>query len=479
MTRPLWKVYIQWDRTNFMLETSHVYYVEYQRGTQHKIGPSGKGFERPRLGKGKILFLNEDGRYDPRNTASPLYPHVTPGAPVVIYVSADGGSNWVPRFRGRVADIKPTKSRAVRAVEVSLREGWDALENTVYTDVLEDVYADDAINAVLDAVDWPAGARDIDNGRDYHSYWWAEGGKAIDEIMNVVGAEFGRIWLDGDGVIHFRNRHSGYTPVALLDATNLRPETSLSQPWDVVRNAIRVPVSSFRELTNEVVWTQMQPLYIGGSGSVTLWVSYTFENIPVRVTSLVGTDYTANENEDGSGADRTSDLSVSVSPLSSVAKVTLTNTSVAGLYVTELKLRADGLQILTATTVTAENADSIARYGRREFDVDTPWVEDLEVATDYANFLSTWLADAIIYPQLVLRAQPATQVLLDVGKSVTVNLPEEYVTGDYEIIYIDERWRTRDGSIFETTVRLSPQFAFSDHFWTFPTKLGITSRFGY
>jgi len=475
-----WRVLIAWDGDTYVDETANVYYAEYKRGTTHLLKPDGKGFEKPTPGSGKLLVRNGDGRYDAFNTSSPIYPNVVPGRPVVLQVAVD--DVWYTRFRGRVADIRPTKSRGARAAELKLVEDWAILDSAAYTDVYENVYADEAITHILDRVGWPADKRALDPGLDIHRYWWAGGDKALDEILSVASAEFGRVWLDADGILHFKNRHALYEYAAELNASNLRPETSLSQPWDVVRNTIYVPVSSFRTLENVEVWTLTQPIFVGGGATVTVWANYTYENMPVRVTQLYDIqpgDVTANTSADGSGDNMTAVVDVTVTSLSSVARIDLHNTSRTPLYVTAFVLRGDGLQVIEASTVVVQDATSVDRFGLREFRVETPWVENASVATDYANFLRVWLAQPVAYPQVVLRGQPTVQAKLDVGQIVSVDLPEEYLYGDYLILSIDERWLDKNGRVFETKVTLNPQFAFDKNFWTFPTTIGITSRFGY
>jgi hypothetical protein len=66
------------------------------------------------------------------------------------------------------------------------------------------------INAVLDGVGWPAGARNIDTGTTTVAATDFSG-NALDEMRNVATAEVGDLWATADGKIRFRSRYNLYT----------------------------------------------------------------------------------------------------------------------------------------------------------------------------------------------------------------------------------------------------------------------------
>src|SRR3990167_9369781 len=86
------------------------------RGRQHFL--SKDGFDRYEPGEAVGIFDNSDGRYDPYNTSSPLYPYVEPGRLVRILVK-DGtsGTNYGV-MRGVVKDIQPLLRNGVECAVI-------------------------------------------------------------------------------------------------------------------------------------------------------------------------------------------------------------------------------------------------------------------------------------------------------------------------------------------------------------------------
>jgi len=208
-------------------------------------------------------------------------------------------------------------------------------------------------------------------------------------------------------------------------------------------------------------------------------VNYTYQNMPARALSVTDVAYTANTASDGSGEDCTSDVQVAVTRFASSAKVVVTNTRSATVWLTALQLRGDALWQPGTQEATSASDDKVALYGERVFELASPWVEDVYVAQDYADFLRSWWSSPRLYPEVVLRGQDSLQTALDIGVVVTLDLPEEHLSGEHMVFFVEERWLTRDGRMCETRVRLNPQFNFSEHFWRFPTRIGVSSVFGF
>lgn len=155
-----------------------------------------------------------------------------------------------------------------------------------------------------------------------------------------------------------------------------------------------------------VLYNLQSPTSLAAGASVTVRVQYldpsggnTKVNGTAMVTPVSGTDYKANANADGSGADRTSDLSVSVTFGAAEAEVILTNTSgVNSLYVgggtagAFFKLRGKGIYLYDPTRVAKQDATSIAAYGLRPMTMDLRYSEtaDTSKSTIAQNALSVW-----------------------------------------------------------------------------------------
>jgi hypothetical protein len=104
------------------------------------------------------------------------------------------------------------------------------------------------------------------------------------------------------------------------------------------------------------------------------------------ITPVASTDYTANEAQDGSGADLTSSLSVAVENRTSAAVLTINNQGAVNLYVTLLKIRGTPLTARQPLTLTSADAPSIRDYGQQSQSMTIAGVDDAELVQQYADY---------------------------------------------------------------------------------------------
>lgn len=135
----------------------------------------------------------------------------TPGAGEVLYGDFMRlTSNPVTLFRGHIDEFTVLPAKDERKVTLT---GLDPLaklgEAKAYTGLYPSIRTGDAINAVLDAIDWPANARDIDTGGTILRWWIVNGDDAWSAIQEILAAEGSPaiITSDGNGNVVFRDRH--------------------------------------------------------------------------------------------------------------------------------------------------------------------------------------------------------------------------------------------------------------------------------
>jgi hypothetical protein len=103
------------------------------------------------------------------------------------------------------------------------------------------------------------------------------------------------------------------------------------------------------------------------------------------IQPVASTDYTANTAQDGSGADVTGALGVSVTNKTSAADVLLVNSGAVDLYVTLFKIRGTPLTARQPVTVNAVNAQSIRDYGEAAEVRTVAGVDNQELVQAYAD----------------------------------------------------------------------------------------------
>ncbi len=157
-----------------------------------------------------LTLRDDNGDLDPANIAEPI-----PG--IWIVVAKIYGGTVYSLFSGTIDSWLPEHRYPNQAVVVitasDLLGSFAGYDRGAVTPTGAGATSGARINAVLDSVSWPAGARNIDTGTvtvaatDFS-------GNALDEMRNVATAEVGDLWATTDGKIRFRSRYNLYTATA-------------------------------------------------------------------------------------------------------------------------------------------------------------------------------------------------------------------------------------------------------------------------
>lgn len=171
-------------------------------------------------GNGSLLLDNTDGRFYPWNTSSPYTPNVKIGVPVRI--RATHNSILYPLFYGYLEDMSaafPTNTEELISIPIVERSARLARHTVTLTRPEELSHL--RIGAILDAVGWPAAARDFDVGLFPAGLFPVAGITGIEEIAlrlmrDVELAEQGYMFQTAAGDLRFLNRASasGLSPLA-------------------------------------------------------------------------------------------------------------------------------------------------------------------------------------------------------------------------------------------------------------------------
>jgi hypothetical protein len=108
------RILFDWNVDNTYEDTvdaPQILALEWERGKSE----SQAYFGASAIPRARIALENQNGRWTPWNTGSPLYPNVRPGANVDIRVSVNGGT-YTTVFFGKVSRISPEFSKPARVV---------------------------------------------------------------------------------------------------------------------------------------------------------------------------------------------------------------------------------------------------------------------------------------------------------------------------------------------------------------------------
>lgn len=164
-----------------------------------------------------LELLNTSGRYMPTNTGSPLYGYIGPGKEVQLSATFNdqgaglglGAQNY-PLFTGFIDDFQVNASTPSQSVALTAIDTIGKLnEKKLSTELHFSIQSGDAINFILDAINWPTEKRDIDQGSTTFRLWWLDDTNANQAIQDVVKSEGDPaiFYFNPSGVAVFRDRH--------------------------------------------------------------------------------------------------------------------------------------------------------------------------------------------------------------------------------------------------------------------------------
>lgn len=484
-----WAVEIDWDADGSFdgqNECDRLLSVATFRGRKTYLN-TDSGFAPVETGGVSLVLDNSDGRYDPWNKSSPLYPNVSDGREVRIRVKNELSGTIYPIMRGVITDINSGGFGADAQVTLRIEDGWRSLRRTAArVAVALNTTPDAAIGLVLDAAKWPARwGRDLDLASDNIGYFWSSGARqAGDELERLAGSFLGYFTIAADGQARYITRNSADAPAATLTQEMLSTDLAVQQPWEYRRNITRIRTHPLNAETGVTLWQSTGDAAAIASGTpLILWANYTYNGQTVSgknvITPLAYTDWTANTSSSGGGTDKTGDVTLTFSDLGDTAKLTFSYAGGGTIYLISPKIRGDAL-IAQATTDVTYPADIDSVDEPREFLLDLPWQQNINAARDYVDIMGPFFESAHPFPVIRLEARPETQFGIDVFDLVALSLERLGIDGvSYRVAGVGHQ---SDGNTCQrviSTFYLEPYIG-GGTYWTWPvTNFGVDSIFGW
>lgn len=474
-----WGFEVDWDGDGLFDGSNEARYlktISIDRGRKKYLKPKGQGFETFQTGRGVFTFDNSSGRYDAWNTDGELYPNVGVGKDVRVTVRdmASTDATPYPVFYGVISDLVPSGYGTNPIVTIYVEDAWAYLRNyTARVAIQTNISPDTAIGAILDYVNYPTRwGRDLDVSADTIDYWWASNSKqAGSEIEDIAISFLGNFFIDAQGQARFVTRSNTTASGINFEQDVLLKDMANPQPWEIQRNLTRIKVHPRdASSTDAVLYTQFgtSPLISDGvSNALNIFCNYTYNNNPAPASDIIQpvavTDWTTNTAADGSGADKTTDCSVTAVNLGDTALVTITNTSGGDVYLTKLVIR--GTAIYEQNT-SALVYPSTTPTQPREFVLDLIWQQDANVAKDFSLVIGQYLSSLHPTPAVQVEQRPPYQYGIELMDIVTTSITKLGISGvSYRVGGIVHSGTPQQVT---TTFYLEPYIS-SANFWVWDT----------
>ena len=197
--------------TNLVDITQNINQISIKRGRNRILSK----FE---AGTAAVTIYDQNGDWNPSNPAGAYYGDLKPLRKIQIYADYNGSRYYL--FSGFITQYDTSFSIGTDEVsKVILRcvDGFKLLTGAALTTVAgagAGQLSGARVDALLDAVEWPSGLRDIDAGQSTLQADPGTARTAIQALRTVEASEFGGLFLDAEGLVTFVDRDELTTSLA-------------------------------------------------------------------------------------------------------------------------------------------------------------------------------------------------------------------------------------------------------------------------
>jgi hypothetical protein len=173
------------------------------------------------FGSADVVLYDQNGDWNPMNTAGAYYPDLVPLRQIIIYATYLGMdyylfsgyiTNYDTGFKQGNEDLSTVTLRCVDAFKLLAGSAITTVAGTSAGQL-----SGARVSALLNAVDWPLSLREIDTGNSTLQADPGTSRNVLEALQTVENSEFGGIFIDGQSNVVFVDRDSLIT----------RPATSL------------------------------------------------------------------------------------------------------------------------------------------------------------------------------------------------------------------------------------------------------------
>lgn len=348
------------------------------------------------LGEGTLQLNldNYDGTFTIEYSGSSLYGQMETGVPLRVRCRLNGAdyamfTGYVSRYQPRFGRVGENRC-AVEAKDLVAQLGKFPLANLV---VQEGVTTGAAIERLGDYLGIGS-IVDVDEGREEMPIHYARNANALVHLMDVVRSEMGgEAFVDADGVLRFLERAARIGSDADREwgtGTGIEPEVVEPELTDDdLITSCAVQANMFLLENQEVVvftFSRNARNPVPDSLFLAAGVPYEAElDFGAPMTALVEpeafVDYTANASIDGTGADATNDLAVTITDRGAGFRLSLVSAS--DLYVTWFQLRGLPADFVVDRPVFTHALSIAGAVMDEGVTLQVPFTEDTQRPRDY------------------------------------------------------------------------------------------------
>ena len=164
------------------------------------------------FGSADVVLYDQNGDWNPTNSAGAYYPNLVPLRQIIIYATYLGVDYYI--FSGYITNYDTgfrQGNEDVSTVTLRCVDAFKLLAGSAITTVAgagAGQLSGARVDALLNAVEWPISLRNIDIGESTLQADPGTSRNVLEALQTVENSEFGGIFIDGESKINFVDRNS-------------------------------------------------------------------------------------------------------------------------------------------------------------------------------------------------------------------------------------------------------------------------------
>ena len=235
-------------------------------------------------------------------------------------------------------------------------------------------------------------------------------------------------------MLTFKNRQS-YNDTVRQEFSKHNIFILKRQDDDDIKNVIELRGEVREVQEDQDVGTLAQPLRVPAGGTADAWIEFldpvTSIETPTRPADAENSFFRVYPNEDGTGTENTTDVTLSSSSLFTKSyKMTFSNAAAVPLFVTQVRLFGTPARVIDNILVKQVDQASVDDYDERPLVIENEYFQDQDQTNSKAIILLRDYAQYVPIERMEVVANPALQI------GDTVRVHNESITRDYVITKI-------------------------------------------
>lgn len=376
------------------------------------------GFNMPTGGLTKALaeaeLSNTSGRFTPRYMGgnSELFTAILTRRPVIINAGFhyNGIDQTIPQFSGVLSE-KPRVNMRDKTVHLKMEDyvGFFQNKKVDKTVMFTGLRTDQVIENLFVQAGMSTAQYDLDTGINVIPFGLFEAGTQLSSAVHkLIEAENGHGYQDEEGVFRFENRQhwdsAPYTQVQRVITTAMVLNADSTDESHLI-NSVEVKNQIRRKQPSQIIFVLAEPVSVLAGQRADIYVSFTDPVLEMETPT-----YTANTQEDGSGNDLSSVITiVNIDQFAQAARITFKNNGSSTGLITSMTITGRPAKIMSELYHRAERSASVTAYEERPLSIANEFIQDETWAASLAQMILNDYAEPENIQKITIRAMPDLQ----------------------------------------------------------------------